>query len=435
MKRIITFSVMAMAMVFAVVGIVREQGRESTLDVSHGLLVIATQSEMAKSAMANNKIVFSVDDFEKFLNVSELSSITITSIPDFSDGCLCVGDVAVQVGQTISASNLNLLNYRATNVDVKQSSFKFKVNSGEYEMKCNLYFLTHENVSPTLAMEDERTFSVSTHQSIAIYGKVSGYDADGDELRYEIVTYAKNGVLDFDGETGEYCYTPSGSYFGSDSFEYVALDKYGNYSNSRKVNLTVQKLESDVRYCDMQGHKSHHAAMTMTEKGIMSGTNIGNNTYFMPDKAVSRIDFVVMLMNALGYGQVDSVLNTGFDDDAQIPATMKGYVKKARDLGLVSGTVNANGEYLFEPNREMTRAEAALIVSKLISAEVPTVKPIFPDRNDIPTWAHDAIYTLNDLGILNSVDGNIAASSNITREQVANMFYALLGYINKNNPT
>ena len=125
MKRIITFSVMAMAMVFAVVGIVREQGRESTLDVSHGLLVIATQSEMAKSAMANNKIVFSVDDFEKFLNVSELSSITITSIPDFSDGCLCVGDVSVQVGQTISASNLNLLNYRATNVEVKQSSFKF----------------------------------------------------------------------------------------------------------------------------------------------------------------------------------------------------------------------------------------------------------------------------------------------------------------------
>ena len=429
MKRLITFSVMAMALVFAVVGVVKEQSKDATLDLSSGLSVIASQNDMAKSAMVNNKIVFSADDFEKYLNVSNLTLITVTSVPDFTDGCLCVGDVAVKVGQTISASNLNLLNYRATNTDVTQSSFKFKVNGGEYEMKCNMYFLTRENSAPTLSMEDERIFSVSTHQTIAVFGKVSGYDADGDEMRYEIVTYAKNGVIDFDGRTGEYCYTPSGAYFGNDSFEYVAVDKYGNYSASRRVNLTVQKLESTVVYCDMQGHRDHHAAMTMTEKGIMNGTKIGNETYFMPDKAVNRIDFVVMLMNAIGHGQVETVLDTGFDDDAQIPATMKGYVKAARELGLVSGSVNSNGDYLFEPNREITRAEAALIVSKLIKADVPTVKPIFPDRNDIPTWAHDAIYTLNNLGILGSVDGSIAANSNITRAQTARMLYALIGYL------
>lgn len=429
MKRLITVSVMAMALIFTVVGIVREQNKDVTLDLSSGLSVIASENDMAKSAMVNNKLVFSASDFERYLNLAEVSSITVTSVPELTDGCLCVGDVVVNAGQTISRSNLDLLNYRATNEDVRESSFDFKVNGGEYEMTCKLYFLTRENSAPTLSMEDERTLNVSTHQTITVFGKVGGYDADGDELRYEVVTYAKNGVLDFDGKTGEYTYTPQGRYYGDDCFEYVAVDKYGNYSTSKKVSLTIEKLKDDVVFCDMQGHRDHHVAMTMSEKGIMSGVNIGSNTYFMPDKAVSRIDFLVMLMNAIGRSEVENVFDTGFDDDSQIPATMKGYVKAARDLGLISGSVNANGEYLFEPNREITRAEAALIVSKLVNAEVPTVKPIFPDRNDIPTWAHDAIYVLNDLGILYSVDGSIEPNSSITRSQVANMLYTLMGYI------
>ncbi len=429
MKRFITFSFLAMALIFTVVGVVREQNKDATPDLSGGLMVIASQSEMAKSAMANNKIVFSADDFERYLNLERISSITVTSVPELTDGCLCVGDVTVNAGQTVSRANLDLLNYRPTNADVRQTSFKFKVGESEYEMTCNLYFLTRENSAPTLSMEDERTLSVSTHQTIAVYGKVGGYDADGDELRYEIVTYAKNGVLDFDSKTGEYTYTPQGLYFGDDSFEYVAVDKYGNYSSSRCVSLTVEKLKSDMVFCDMQGHRDHNAAMTMAEKGIMSGSTIGSNTYFMPDKAVSRIDFLVMLMNSIGQNKVENVFDTGFDDDSEIPSSMKGYVKAARDMGLISGSVNADGEYLFEPNREITRAEAALIVSNLIEAEVPTVKPIFPDRNDIPTWAHDAIYVLNDLGILCSVDGSISPNSSITRAQVASMLYNLDYYL------
>ena len=203
MKRFITFSLIAMALAFSVIGIAREQSSDATLDVSSGLKVIAMNNDMAKSAMVNNKIVFSSDDFERYLNLAEVTSITVTNVPDLTDGCLCLGDITVNAGQTISKANLDLLNYRAVNADVRQSSFKFKVNGGEYEMTCNLYFLTRENSSPTLSMEDERTLSVSTHQTISVFGKVNGYDADGDELRYEVVTYAKNGVLDFDGKTGE----------------------------------------------------------------------------------------------------------------------------------------------------------------------------------------------------------------------------------------
>ncbi len=430
MKRFITFSVIVIALFLTVVGIIKEQTKSATLDVSSGLSVIANQKDMAKSALVNNTIVFSADDFEKYLNLSEVTSITVTSVPSVSEGCLCVGDVLVNVGQTISRSNLDLLNYRAADSKAKEASFKFKVNGGEYEISCNLYFLNRENASPTLSMEDERLFSVSTHQTITVYGKVSAYDADGDDLQYEVVTYAKNGVLDFDSQSGEYSYTPTGAYFGEDYFEYVAVDKYGNYSGSRRVNLTVEKLKTDVVYFDMNGHRAHHAVLTMTEKGIMGGTTIGDSSYFMPDRSVSRIDFLVMLMHAMGVNDVENVFDTGFDDDGEIPASMKGYVYRARQMGLITGSVDAEGTYCFEPNRDITRAEAALIVSKVVSGTVPTVKPTFSDKDEIPAWAHDAIYTLNDLGILSSTNGEISPTSNITRAQVAEMLYALMGYIN-----
>ena len=174
-----------------------------------------------------------------------------------------------------------------------QEAIYIYANENEYEMTCNLYFLNRENQSPTLSMEDERSFKVSTHQSVTVYGKIGAYDPDGDDVRFEIVTYAKNGTIDMDAKTGEYMYTPIGSYFGEDSFEYVAVDKYGNYSNSKVVSLTIEKRQTNIVYADMDGNPYHHAALTMTEKGIMSGNTIGESTYFMPDKSVSRIDFLI----------------------------------------------------------------------------------------------------------------------------------------------
>ncbi|MGM9631744.1 MAG: S-layer homology domain-containing protein [Eubacteriales bacterium] len=431
MKRIIMFSVILMAIALTVTGVVREAQKDATLDITSGLSVLANQNGMAKYALTGKKIVFSADDFEKNLNLSEISSITVTSVPAVSDGCLCVGDVVVNAGQTVSGDNLDLLNFRPSSESVRQTVFKFKPAGFEYEIECSLYFLTRENSAPTLAHEDEKIFSVSTHQTVTVYGKVSAYDDDGDELRYEIVTYAKNGVIELDGKSGEYSYTPSGLYFGKDSFEYVAVDKYGNYSSARTVNLTVERLKTDTVYADMDKHPALHASLTMTENNIMSGTTIGDSTFFMPDKSVSRIDFLVMLMNAIGVNDIPTIADTGFDDDSEIPASMKGYVYRARQMGIITGAVNGDGEYFFYPNKDITRAEASLIVYNLVEGKVPTVKPIFSDRADIPAWAHDAIYTLADMGILSATDGSIAPSASLTRAQTAQMLYALMSEMKK----
>ena len=429
MKRIIMFLGFVMAVIFTVIGVAREQTVESTGDVSNGLSVIAANTNMAKSSVGADKIVFSADDFEKNLNLSEVTSITVTALPNAIDGCLCIGDVLVNEGQTISGESLSLLNYRSGNSNTKEAFFMFKVNSGEYEIKCNLYFLDRENNAPTLLLEDERTFNVSTHQTVTVFGTLGAYDPDGDGVRFEIVRYAKNGVIELDGATGEYSYTPTGAYFGEDAFAYVAVDKYGNYSSAREVRMNVEKLKTEIVYSDMQNHPTLHAVLTLTEKGVMSGTAIGEKTYFMPDKSVRRLDFLVMLMHSIGVTDIPVVASTGFDDDSEIPQGMKGYVYKARSMGIITGAVDSEGNYLFCPSRDITRAEAALMVNKVLGDSVPVIKPTFSDKDDIPVWAEDAIYTLSSMGILSSINGEIAASSNITREQTAKMLYELNYYL------
>ena len=427
MKKIAFLSVILIGIIVLAVCFAGASGvNEASSDVSGALCVIAPQSKMVKSGMVGNTVLFSADDFEKNLNTSNLVSITVTSTPAVTEGTLCLGNTVVTAGQTISRSNLDLLNYESASKEIKTGSFTFKVNSSEYEMTCAILLTDRKNSAPTISMEDEGSLSVSTHQMTMIYGKIGAYDADGDEMRFEVVSYPQNGILDIDLQSGDYTYTPSGSYFGQDSFRYVAIDEYGNYSASQTVALVVQKRKTDVVFADMDSHPAHHAALTMTEKNIMSGTSIGEVVYFMPDKSISRIDFLVMTMNAIGISDVGAVSDTGFDDDAQIPTAMKGYVRRARELGLISGSINADGQLCFEPNRPITRAEAALIVNGIVGGKVPVVKPVFADKSDIPTWASDALYSLNYLGILPAENGNISPYAELTRAQTAHMLCALM---------
>ena len=187
----------------------------------------------------------------------------------------------------------------------------------------------------------------------------------------------------------------------------------------------MEKLKTDTVYCDMEDHRDHHAALTMTEKGIMNGTTIGDSTYFMPDKAVSRVDFVVMLMHTIGVDDVANVVSTGFDDDSEIPASMKGYISAAYELNYINGSY-VDGKLCFLPNESITRAEAAVIVSRMIEAATPVIAPSFADSEDIPAWAQSSVFSLSSLGILDTENGAVRAQETITRADTARMLAAAM---------
>ena len=396
--------------------------------ISHGVSVFAAQTDVAVSAPVGNEVVFSADVFARGLNLSRVDSVTVKSLPSNTDGELLLGSERVAAGQTVAAENLGYLTFCAAREEEMNASFTFTVNQTPTEMTCNVYLLESINYTPTVSMASELSLSASTYRDLSAYGRLSAYDPDGDDLIFEIVSYPKNGAVRLtDASMGTYVYTPFSGYAGSDSFSYVARDRYGNYSASATVNLRVETSGTSVTYLDMRDSRAYPDALMLTEAGVMSGTQVGSGYYFYPERSVTRAEFLVMAMNAAGITEVPVCYNTGFSDDAEIPESMKGYVATAYAMKYISGSI-VEGELKFLPNQPITRAQAAVILSNMMGLEDVAVTPTFADGSEIPAWASEAIYSLNAVGIMVSHDGYISATANLTREQTAMMLAAVMRY-------
>ena len=157
----------------------------------------------------------------------------------------------------------------------------------------------------------------------------------------------------------------------------------------------------------------------------MQGTVQDDQTYFYPEKTVSRLEFLTMAMQALGVGSVPQVSDTGFSDDADIPTDAKGYVSAAYSLGYIKGSADDEGNLCFAPNDTITRAEAAVILRRMVDADEAELTPAFADASDIPAWASEAISTLSSLGVMTPTSGAISPNEQVTRGQTAMMLAAL----------
>ena len=98
----------------------------------------------------------------------------------------------------------------------------------------------------------------------------------------------------------------------------------------------------------------------------------------------------------------------------------------AYELGYIKGELAANGSLYFYPDRSITKAEAACILTRMIDAATPTSTPVFSDADSIPTWAAPSIYSLSYMGILGATDGNIAPMAELTRADTATILAAVI---------
>ncbi|MGM9684097.1 MAG: S-layer homology domain-containing protein [Eubacteriales bacterium] len=423
-RKILCLFAAAVLIFAAVFTVLPASAAQETAIVSPALYILANENGMAMAGLRGHEIAFEKNDFARALNMSGVTSITVTSVPD--DGKLIVGTTVVNKGQKITGNNIALMKFVADSSNVTESSFTFRADNAQYDVKCTLYMLDQINYAPTLSLAPETSLNVATHKNITLYGKLSAYDPDGDDCMIEIVSYPKSGILILtDKSTGEYTYTPGANYTGKDSFTYVARDKYGNYSASSEVSLSVNKPSAAVSFSDMTDSPAHNAALTMTEAGIMSGTQVGDGYYFYPAQTVSRVEFLVMAMKSVGIDNVAAAETTVFADDADIPSSMKGYVKTAYDLGYIKGSYDGT-ELCFRPDAPITKAEAAVMVGRMIDAATPTVTPTFSDADDIPSWARNSVYSLNALGILEAQGTQISSANEMTRADTARMLCALM---------
>jgi len=98
-------------------------------------------------------------------------------------------------------------------------------------------------------------------------------------------------------------------------------------------------------------------------KTYLTGFRTDKGDYFKPSQAAVREDMAVALVKALGYQNetVDESILNRFTDAGQISPNLRKYVALSVKHGLIEGKTG-NGQPVFDPQGNLTRAEAATLL-------------------------------------------------------------------------
>ncbi len=390
--------------------------------------IIAADYTMAKSGLVGQDIEFTKNDFKESLGLSSVGKITITSIPSSAEGTLKLGARPVSVGQVISERNLDVLKFVPLGGDEITAKFTFRrgKNTGGAEYECALYTLKTVNSAPVVNPDKEVSASIPVYSGVTHLGTVQASDPEGDNMTFEIISDADHGEVKLtDRKRGYFEYTSADNYKGRDSFTVRVTDKYGNRSETAKITLLVSQPAANEVYADMGEHWATSAVITCVREGVIEAASVGEKFY--PDEYLSRGEFLHLAMNAAGCKGFTGIY-TGFADDSAIPTEYKGSVALAETLGIIDG-VETEAGIMFYPNNQITRCEAAVILSRITGITGQGEVAVFADSADIPVWAVSAMQGLYNKGIIRGVGGGkINAYSSLTRGAAAQMIASAIMY-------
>ncbi len=376
------------------------------------LNVLSCNLELSKCGLLGHTLSFDPSDFDN-LTQSATERITVLTLPAPESGTLCLAGKALEPFTEIVAKDLSKLTFEPACDKENTCSFTFRKESegGDYLAVCRLYMLPRLNFAPTFSNKDNEgnVIGCTTYGGITSHGTLSATDPEGDALRFEIISYPEKGSLTLSGY--EYRYTAFAGSEGKDSFWVVAIDKYGNRSESTEIPVTVLRRENNLSYTDMEGHPGYVAALAMSYCGAMSGSVIGGEAVFAPDAPINCAEFVAALQTAMD-------IDIEEEKAASLPSTIPSHLAPFVKTALANGWLNedtAKEEILLS---SVTRAQAADILCLAMQME----------NDPIPGVARDeqALALLVNCGILPLCDGAICPDQPLTRAEAAMAIMALL---------
>ncbi len=426
---LISAALVLLCAIFVPVFAANAEPEEPTI-LTPALNVLAAKETVSCSAKTGQPVQFSAQIFDRAFGIEKIPAITVITLPPIADGYLQLGTLRVQRGQTIARQDLASLQFVPSSAQTTASEFEV-ANGGceiSYQVKCTLQFYNGENTAPVIANPMQST---STLTNVAVTERLTALDPQGDFMLYTVTVQPKHGVFTWlDQKNGIYRYIPALGYTGNDAFSYTVQDRYGHISEEAQVQITISATESAL-YTDMITNPAHAAAIRLSEAGVITGMQVGGKRVFDPERKVTRCEFLTMAMKAAGYEVSGVSVSLPFADVAEIPQAYLQTVMTAYAGGIIQGE-EKDGKQIFAPNGEITRAEAAVILQRLVNAAVPTSVPVFADTSDIPAWAKDAVFAMYDIGVFaTEQDGSIGAATILNRAGCAMILDRVLTYTTK----
>lgn len=344
---------------------------------------------------------FSADD--------TLTGICITDLPDPETGTVLLGSRVLRSGDILTADQLTQMTFRPLRTEEDQEAIVtyLPIYADRVEASTTMAIAVKGKEDLAPVAED---FALETYKNLPNEATLKVSDPEGEKLTFSVTRQPKRGTVAVR-EDGTFTYTPKKNKVGTDSFVYTATDPAGNVSRQATVTVQILKPTDSGQYTDTVGTSCRFAAEWMKNTGLFVGEQVGGTSCFQPDKAVSRGEFMTMLVKTLDIPVDEEADYTGFTDEA--PGWLKPYLAAALRAGI---TEDWPGREVFGAGEAITGAEAALLLQNALDLTVTTVAGK-DDSADIPTWAVTAMTALAENGIA------LDAQANLTRGQAAELLY------------
>ncbi len=323
--------------------------------LSTGIEVLKAETRLIKCSVGGERVGFTQAEIKELVG-ADFDYLTLSTLPPLSCGVLKVAGVDAVPNQKLSSAGIALLSFLPASGFTESCSFGFTVAAKGWEsdeIECVIRFSEIPRFAPIAV-----SAQLKTYKNVSVSAPLGAYDPDGDTIEYVVEEYPTGGSISFSG--GNVTYTPVNGFCGEDSFSYYAVDDWGKKSGTAKASVTVAENESGIYFADMKGSAEHLAAIRMSEEEVMTYCLIGDSYYFSPAEEVSRIDFAVMLVSAMGIEVSDKQYPTDvFTDTATQSKGKRLYLEAA----VTNGVVEVQGDS-FRPNDSISVSDALAMAER-----------------------------------------------------------------------
>ncbi|MCX7747609.1 MAG: S-layer homology domain-containing protein [Clostridia bacterium] len=193
------------------------------------------------------------------------------------------------------------------------------------------------------------------------------------------------------------------------------------------TNSTYSVIWSPKNFKDVEKHWSKDAVNDMGSRLVVNGTD---EYHFEPDKAISRGEFISVIVRALG------LMRTGNGKDVFTDVTSDQFYYDAVAIAYKYGIIEGYGKSIFRPEKNVSREEAMVILSRamkiakidtaLEEGEALMIMNKYSDSFEAAAWAVKSISQCIKTGIVKGYKQKIMIKANITRAETAVMIQRML---------
>jgi hypothetical protein len=203
--------------------------------------------------------------------------------------------------------------------------------------------------------------------------------------------------------------------------------------NSPKPDYNMDENDEKCPFTDVTSDQWYYNPVKYVyENGLFSGTSL---TTFEPNKPFTRA-MLVSVLARLSKADL-SKYSIGSFEDVAIDTWYGPSVAWAKEAGVVSGYITADGKATFRPDEKISRQDMAVMINNYAekiakkSIEGTNEIKVFTDKAQIASYADTAVSVMQQAGIINGVKNpdksySFLPCNNATRAEAAQMIAVYL---------